>query len=91
MTTRPAPSRFVSCLGAAFLASAVLIAPASACPLCSEENEAKERETGVNVAMGFSVSVLVLLAVPMSLVGGLGYALYRNHQRMTQDDGRATR
>lgn len=75
-------------LGAAclLLAAALFAVPAAACPLCSEENEARQEETGVNVAMGFSVSVLVMLALPMMMVGGLGYALYRNQQRALQEN-----
>ncbi len=61
-------------------------ASAPACPLCSEETEAQARETGVNVSMGYSVSVLVMIALPMSMVGGMGYALYRNAQRMSRDN-----
>lgn len=76
----PAAARFA-------LAAALLAAPASACPLCSEENEARQEETGVNVAMGFSFSVLVMLALPMMMVGGLGYALYRNQQRAAHAGG----
>lgn len=59
-------------------------ASALACPLCSEETEAQAKETGINVSMGYSVSVLVMIAVPMSMVGGMGYALYRNAQQMSQ-------
>jgi len=62
-------------------------ATALACPLCSEETEAQAKETGVNVSMGYSVSVLLMIAVPMSMVGGLGYALYRNAQQMSPTRG----
>ncbi|GEM_PF-3912105 len=67
---------------AATLLAATLAAPAMACPLCSEETEAQAKETGVNVSMGYSVSVLMMIAVPMFMVGGFGYALYRNQQQM---------
>lgn len=69
--------------GAAALSTA---ASARACPLCSEETEAQAEETGVNASMGYSVSVLMMIAVPLSMVGGLGYALYRNAQQMSPGD-----
>ncbi len=72
---------------AAILLGMLPAGPATACPLCSEENEARQEETGVNVALGFSLSVFVMLLVPMSLVGGLGYALYRNQQRLSRSPG----
>lgn len=72
---------------AAILLSALPARTATSCPLCSEENEVKQEETGVNVALGFSLSVIVMLAVPASVVGSLGYALYRNQQRLSQSSG----
>lgn len=79
-----------ACL-AALLLGAWPAPPATACPLCSEENEVKQEETGVNVALGFSLSVIVMLAVPATLVGSLGYALYRNQQRLSQSSGSSRR
>lgn len=64
--------------------------PAGACPLCSEETEARAEETGVNASMGYSVSVLLMIALPMTMVGGLGYALYRQQQH-TAAQGAAER
>lgn len=81
----PRSSRVWIC-AAATLVAATLATPALACPLCSEETEAQAKETGVNVSMGYSVSVLMMIAVPMSMVGGFGYALYRNHQQMSSGD-----
>lgn len=76
-------TRRIPLLVAAATLAALATVPALACPLCSEETEQQQKETGVNVAMGYSVSVLLMIAVPMSMVGGLGYALYRNQQQMS--------
>ncbi len=75
----------------AALTLAGLAVPALACPLCSEEAEQQQEETGVNVAMGYSVSVLLMIAVPMSMVGGLGYALYRNQQQIASSEAQPKR
>jgi hypothetical protein len=73
-------------LGAALLAGAIIwsAAPADACPNCRtilSENEAvqersPEQEQAIAIARGFSWSVLVMLAVPYMLVGGMGAGLW---------------
>lgn len=68
-----------SVFGAAGLTGLLLMtAPAVGCPLCSEDTEQTQKETGVNVAMGYTVSVLFMITVPVCVVAGLGYFLFRN-------------
>lgn len=54
-----------------------------ACPLCSEDTEKKQEETGVNVAMGYTVSVLFMILMPLTMAGGFGYFLYRTSKSET--------
>jgi TRAP-type C4-dicarboxylate transport system permease large subunit len=68
-----------SLLAAGIVCGALLnVSSALACPLCSENTEAKQEETGVNVAMGYTVSVLFMITVPVCMAAGFGYFLYRN-------------
>ncbi|MFG0331573.1 MAG: hypothetical protein ACF8PN_16930 [Phycisphaerales bacterium] len=74
-------SIFVVVLGSVLLSSSV----ASACPNCAESTEDQSKVTAEegagDLALGYSVSVLFMMSMPFMLVGGFGYALYRNYQK----------
>lgn len=57
-----------------------LAAPAQACPLCAEttEQQSDRMAQRANPALGYAISVIFMISVPFTLVGGFGYALYRN-------------
>ncbi len=64
-------------------------APASACPHCSEttadtSRDMVEQGNQGNPALGYALSIIFLLGVPFSLLGGMGYAVYRQHVRGEQ-------
>lgn len=65
----------------AALAAAVLLVPraASACAVCFG---ALDKQGGV--ADGFWWAIVVLLAVTMSLVGGIGYAVWSVEKRRAE-------
>lgn len=62
------------------IAALWVVEPAGACPNCKEETQVKQEESGIAVAAGYSLSVVFMLGVPFAMVGGFGYALYRNTQ-----------
>lgn len=67
----------------AALAAAALLAPraASACAVCFG---ALDRQSGA--AAGFWWAIVVLLTITMSLVGGIGYAVWNVEKRRAERD-----
>ncbi len=68
-----------------------LVAPvARACPLCAENTEAQSEQMGepANPALGYAISIIFMISVPFTLVGGFGYALYRNSRNVPAGSGR---
>ncbi len=68
-------------LAAMTLAIAVLTAsPAAACPNCKENlsnGKNAQGEDAPNVAQGFAWSIYVMLAVPFTMAGLLGFAAWK--------------
>lgn len=69
-------------LAAWTIAAAIFLAdrPASACPNCKEALSAQPTDAS-RLADGFNKSILVMLAVPISLVGIGGFAVHRAVKR----------
>ena len=92
MTTR----RFALTRSAIWCACAALVLTlavppaARACPLCAENTEAQSEQMGepANPALGYAISIIFMISVPFTLVGGFGYALYRNSRNTLAGSGR---
>ena len=72
-------SRIVRCL--LMLAVATLIVgfaePLFACPFCREALAAKDNR----IPMAYMYSILFMLAMPPTVLGGISFAIYRAHKR----------
>ena len=54
-----------------------LAEPLFACPFCREALAAKDNR----IPMAYMYSILFMLAMPPTVLGGIGFAIYRAHKR----------
>jgi hypothetical protein len=65
------------------LAAAVAPATASACPLCKEAKSDSDYAGGTaSLPKGFYYSILLMVAAPFAVVGGLGLRIYLARRRV---------
>jgi hypothetical protein len=73
-------------LAAACLLAAVFVAAeALGCPNCKDGIAANDPE-GANLARGFFYSILLMLAMPLTLVGSFGAYVWREMRRQQRAD-----
>lgn len=64
------------------LAAAIAPAAASACPLCKEAKSDSDYAGGTaSLPKGFYYSILLMVAAPFAVVGGLGLRIYLARRR----------
>lgn len=88
-STRPArPRRFVSAavLLLALLMVAIVVGDAAACPTCKDAVNTSDVD-GLNVARGYFYSILLMLAMPFTLVGSFGCYVWREMRRQQRATG----
>lgn len=93
--TDPGPTRvartrcFVSAaavLALALLAVVIVAADAAACPTCKDAVNTSDVD-GLNVARGYFYSILLMLAMPFTLVGSFGCYVWREMRRQQRAAG----
>lgn len=72
--------RIAGCL--ALFAALLATPPATACPSCKEA-VASQDASAVRLSSGFSYSILLMIAMPMTLLGAGAVALVRASRRGT--------
>ena len=72
------------------LAAAIAPAAASACPLCKEAKADTDYAGGTaSLPRGFYYSILLMVAAPFAVVGGLGLRIYMARRRALAAPGAA--
>jgi len=72
------------------LAAAIAPAAASACPLCKEAKSDSDYAGGTaSLPKGFYYSILLMVAAPFAVVGGLGLRIYMARRRALASPGAA--
>lgn len=76
----PGPKRVVVAIVVAALAIVLLAADASACPNCKDAVNTADPD-GLNMARGYFYSILIMLAMPFTLVASFGVYVWREFRR----------
>jgi len=76
----PGPTRVVVAVVAAAWVIVLLAADASACPNCKDAVNTADPD-GLNMARGYFYSILIMLAMPFTLVGTFGCYVWREMRR----------
>jgi hypothetical protein len=72
------------------LAAAIAPAAASACPLCKEAKADTDYAGGTaSLPKGFYYSIILMVAAPFAVVGGLGLRIYMARRRVLAASGAA--
>lgn len=74
--------RFV--LGVASVVALLLVADASGCPNCKDAVDTSDPE-GLNLARGYFYSILLMLAMPFTLVASFGCYVWREMRRQQRE------
>lgn len=88
-TTNPSRGRSIPrgvILGVAIIAAVLVMADASACPTCKDAVNTSDVD-GLNVARGYFYSILLMLAMPFTLVGSFGCYVWREMRRQQRASG----
>lgn len=88
-TTNPSRGRGIPrgvILGVAIIAAVLVMADASACPTCKDAVNTSDVD-GLNVARGYFYSILLMLAMPFTLVGSFGCYVWREMRRQQRASG----
>ena len=80
---KPCPFAIACLLVAAFVA-----AEAFGCPTCKDGIAANDTE-GANLARGYFYSILLMLAMPLTLVSSFGAYVWREMRRQQRNGGAA--
>lgn len=70
----------------ALLIAAFVVADAFACPTCKDAVNTSDVD-GLNVARGYFYSILLMLAMPFTLVGSFGCYVWREMRRQQRATG----
>ena len=81
--------KFRSALAVALLFALVVAADALGCPNCKDAVDTSDPD-GLNLARGYFYSILLMLAMPFTLVGSFGCYVWREmrRQQRAQSGGR---
>ena len=78
--------KFRSALAVALLFALVVAADAFGCPNCKDAVDTSDPD-GLNLARGYFYSILLMLAMPFTLVGSFGCYVWREMRRQERERG----
>jgi len=76
--------KFRSALAVALLFALVVAADAFGCPNCKDAVDTSDPD-GLNLARGYFYSILLMLAMPFTLVGSFGCYVWREMRRQQRE------